>query len=156
MVGTLAGGVVLGGGAQHGASTTYLNQRILVIAPRSQECLATNKSVVVRPGGLFREEVTKSLSYGERFFAYGLTRYTVSKGDVVQYTEATTPDKKRYMITYSTEETFGTFSVVEFTVFLQQIFGEACILPPKGEEKIRLKHVNYHPYMILGEGWTKK
>lgn len=160
VVGTLAGGVVLGGGSQHGASTTYSNPRILVIAPRCQECLATNKEVEVRPGGVFRVQETKQLSYGERFFTPGLTRFTVSKGEVKQYTEASSPDKQKYMITYSTEETFGTYSVVEFTVYLQQLFGGDCMhgyLPTLEEEKrYMLKRVNYHPYMILGRVWPEK
>lgn len=135
-VGTLAGGIAVGGGTQHGVSTTYANQRILVIPPHGEKYLATNKKVVVRPGGLLSSRETKTVSHAESFLSKTGIKVAVKKKAARRFVEENSPYKIDYTITYSTEETFGTYSVVKFGLFVQQAYGDSS-----AAARYRRKHV---------------
>ncbi len=135
-VGKLAGGIAVGGGTQHGVSTTYANQRILVIPPHAQKYLATNKDVEVKPERLFSSGESVNVSYAESFIPETGLVISVKKKAARQFEESNTLYKMDYTITYSTEETFDTYSVVKFGVFLQQAFGDSSAV-----DKYRRKYV---------------
>lgn len=135
-VGTLAGGIAVGGGTQHGVSTTYANQRILVIPPHGKKYLATNKEVEVKPERLFSSGESVSVSHAESFRSMKGIKVAVKKKGARRFWEEISPYKRDYTITYSTEETFGSYSVVKFGLFVQQIYGDFS-----AAERYRRKHV---------------
>jgi len=117
IVGTLASGVNVGGGNRSGASTTYINQRVLVIPPYARKALETHRDIYIS-----RRE-TKILSHGENF-ALGNVFGIVSRNCIKEFDEISSPMNRKYVITYSTQENFLTYSTLKFEVYAQQAFGD--------------------------------
>lgn len=111
----LGHGISIGGGGTSATTTTYTNERFLVIPPHSNGYLATLK----------RTDNT-IIAHGEEFYR-GAIRYTlpreVMKGEVRNYSESDSPGFIRYTITYSKEPDFSTYSELEMNLFIQQVLG---------------------------------
>lgn len=156
-VGTLSSGIAVGGGTHHGVSTTYTNQRILVIPPHGKEYLAKHKEVEVRPGGLLSSQETKIVIYGEIFRPSEQIKIVVKRNDTKRFSEEISPYKRDFTITYSTQEAFDTYSVAKFGLFVQQVYGGRCVpIYQSGDtslEGMRIymrKHLDFDSHVVLG------
>lgn len=115
IVGTLAQGVTLGKKSESSVSTSYSNQRILVIPPFGKCFLSEHKEVGAKKNREY-------LSHGEQFIIK-LRKDIVNRGGSLQFTEYDSPWKQNYIITYSDNETFSTYNIIEFEIYIQQILG---------------------------------
>ena len=132
-VGVNIGGINVGGAAGGGYSTAYQDQRFVVVSPRGKgyvsqwRWLYNSEVISKRPeGGVFSTNSGKLVSVGECFDVVGnalgqLYGFRTNKDNF--YTEANSPLKKEYYITYSTDPDFRTYSVLKFTVYLHQTIG---------------------------------
>ncbi len=118
VAGTLASGLTVGGGKQTTTSTTYTNQRVIAIGPHGTKALSTHTEI--EPLSYKREP----LSHGEMFFGVAnIPSGTLNMGESKQYTEENTPWKTTYSITYSTHESFATYTSFSFSIFLAKATG---------------------------------
>ncbi len=165
VVGTLAGGVTVGGGNRSGIQTTYTNQRILVIPPHSRKALSKHKDVEVEATGLLSGEKRKVISHGEEFACSHLQKLVKDYG-ITEFNETSSPEKWKYIITYSTKENFQTYSMLSFEVFSQQIFGSRILFKIArwgGVKAFPIERSHEHilqkyrflrrSYLIIGYGW---
>lgn len=138
IVGQIAGGVSVGGGSSRSSSVTYSPQRVIAIPPHSTKKLCENKLV-----NITKETWKKIIDPNEdfRFFYYGdrtdgsfescynwASHFGLYKGDlklgqVLNFTEQTTPYRRDYYITYSTSESFNNYTTMEFSLYMQQAYG---------------------------------
>jgi len=116
VIGTLAGGVAIGGGSSSTISTTYSQQRIIAIPPHGSRNISEHKEV--------KKQIVEE---GEYFSIDELgikpQRGIVTKGEVKTYAEVESPWKWKYLITYSTENDFKTYSVLNANLYVHQIIG---------------------------------
>lgn len=125
-VGTLANGITLGGGSQNSLTTTYINERFLTIPPHGVSYVSVYKAAQIKQGGPFSSAKFETLTLGEWFNSVPVScfkRGLVQKGGVNTYNENNSPYKRDYIITYSDDPNFSSYSKVKFTVFLHQIIG---------------------------------
>ena len=116
-IGTLAGGVTVGGGSQGGVSTTYTNNRILTIAPHSKQFLSEYKEVNVKGQ---RWECLSDIEHYE--FSFG-KRGIVKKNNVVSFSEKDSPYTAGHLITYSTDMNFCKYSTLKVNLYVRNIVG---------------------------------
>lgn len=116
-LGQLAGGVAVGGGTSGAVSTTYTSQRIISIPPNGQRNLTDFKRVKVK--GRTYQTVSEAEDFDEI--------KTGIKGNVkagsVSYDESNTPFTMDYTITYSTSDTFFTYSIIHSKLYLKEVVG---------------------------------
>lgn len=149
IAGQLAGGINVGGGSSSSLSTTYNLQRIIAIPPHSKRNLTEEKYALGKEAKSFQngeyipvelaecfdyEELHSSeivppgggskVKFGDRkYFNLFLPRLLVRTGETVEYTEHNTPMSQTYIITYSTEEDFSTYSSTKIEIYLREIIG---------------------------------
>ncbi len=103
VAGKLLGGVTVGGSSSSGVSTTYTQERILRIPPKSTGYLTKSESLTTH--------INKKDN-------------TIRKKSTVTYTEDETLYRRQFIITYSKDESFATYSTMNFGLFIQQVYGE--------------------------------
>ncbi len=108
----LGAGVSIGGGNAGATTTTYTNERVLTIPPHSHAYLSTLKMVG-------KEFITK----GEPWKTPYAMPWEVKRWKIYDFTEADTPGKFSYTITYSKDADFSTYSRVKAELYIQQVFG---------------------------------
>lgn len=108
----LGGGVSIGGGGSNAVTTTYTNERILAIPPHSHDYISTLKMVG-------KEIITR----GEPWKTPYAMPWEVKRWKVYDFTEADTPGKFSYTITYSKDADFSTYSQVKAELYIQQVLG---------------------------------
>ncbi len=124
VVGTLAGGMSVGGGKSNQVSTTYTNQRFIAIPPRGERKLSEHKEVVTQSETLLTMEKKQATSHGENFIdIIGYMKDRVRVNEVKTYNEENTPLTRNYHITYSSDANFKTYSTLKFAVYLHQAIG---------------------------------
>lgn len=114
LVGTLASGVTLGGGKSGGTTTTFSSQRFLTIPPSGSGYISkweTYNDKIVKNGEDFNSMFKKILRGG------------INRNAAHVYSEANSPCKRDYHITYSTDPEFRTYSVLKFTIYFNQVVG---------------------------------
>lgn len=148
VAGQLASGVRVGGGSSRSSSTTYVTQRVIAIPPMSKRKLCERKFVdisktkwkIIDPREDFNTyDIASDGSYNNyHCYAsqFGLKKGDVKIGQVLSFDEKNTPYQRIYMLTYSNEENFSTYSTVNFTLYLRHAFGHGIIR--KG-----MKNINY-------------
>lgn len=148
-VGQLASGISVGGGSSHSVSTTYTQQRFIVIPPHANKNLSEEKAVYTKGAGtifsgLEYEMVDKAENFNISELSQGLFSYSnfvvhlrdvnpkeydlklqkgLKKGDVIEYNENNSPYSRAYILTYSTDEDFHTYSSLKAEVYLHEIIG---------------------------------
>jgi len=129
-VGHLASGVNVGGGTSHSVSTTYSQQRIIAIPPHGNRNLTNEKWVMTKEAGIFTDseyakiESAESLDIkDEESSKLELKREMLKRGEVLVYKEYESPWKREYIITYSTDDTFNTYSTIKAELFLHEVIG---------------------------------
>lgn len=128
VVGQLASGVSVGGGSTHSVSKTYSQQRVIAIPPHGNRNLTEEKWVKTKDGNLLSPAAYTRVEYAERMHAGGLKRGVVNKSQMLIYSEDEYPWKKEYIITYSKDENFGTYSLLKAELFIHQIIGCQSII----------------------------
>lgn len=132
IAGQIAGGLNVGGGSSHSTSTTYNQQRILAIPPHSFRYLTEDKFVQTQKGSLQNMNTPKykTVEYSERFLfmpipieQLGIQKDALHEGEVCTFTETDLPWNRKYTITYSTSETFNTYSSLQCDVYIKEVIG---------------------------------
>lgn len=117
VVGSIAGGMSVGGGTSSSVSTSYIQQRILAIAPHSSayisECIWDN----------YKTNKWKQISDAEFFLARLNEGERLNKGQCIEYTADNSPCKYRYYIVYSTSPDFKTYSSVNANLYIKYVIG---------------------------------
>ena len=108
-LGTIAQGVNVGGGVSNSSGMTIGQQRFLVLPPHGRAALAKDNEMLDR---------------NERF-AQLMSEINppIHKGEVLNYNENDTPYTIDYLITYSDNQNFTTYSVLNTKIYIKQIFG---------------------------------
>ena len=124
VAGTIANGVSVGGGNSYSATTTYSNERIVVVPPLASAPLCSWKA---------HTSINAWISYGENlgwidesmpetnkfFIRYG--DVNVGECKIFQYEDS--PLKKEYSIRYSKDEQFNKYSTIQFGLYIATIIG---------------------------------
>lgn len=128
VAGQLAGGISLGGGHNSSVSTTYSQQRVIGIPANSSRSLTVDKWAAVDRTIMSNEqELMESM---ERFHFkkvktsdIGFNPETIKVGDVLTFGENDLPWNRKYIITYSTNENFTTYSTLTADFYIREIIG---------------------------------
>ena len=113
LVGGLASGINVGGGVSNSSSMTIGQQRFLVLPPHGQAALAKDNDIK-----------GNKLDKNERFVQLIKDiNPPIHKGEVLNYDESNTPYTIDYLITYSFNQNFQTYSILNTRLYLKQIFG---------------------------------
>lgn len=144
-IGQIANGISIGGGKSHSVSTTYMQQRVIAIPPRSNKNLTEEKEVITKDATLytnrlmvsqcesfnFEELQSKEIRTVDDYIDFGgsyETNFTlkedlVQMGDIISYDETNSPYTREYIITYSEDENFETFSSIKAELYLKELIG---------------------------------
>jgi hypothetical protein len=120
VAGQLAGGISVGGGTSHSVSTTYSQQRIIAIPPHGNRNLTDTKWVSVKKDTYQRIEETESFIINDEI---DLPVRSIMRGDVNYFSENELPWKREYILTYSTDEKFDTYSTINAELYIHEIIG---------------------------------
>lgn len=108
----LGAGVSIGGGGTNAVTTTYTNERVLAIPPHSHDYISTLKMVG-------KEIITD----GEPWKTSYKMPWVVKRWKSYDFTEADTPGRFSYTVTYSKDADFSTFSQLKAELYIQQVLG---------------------------------
>ena len=127
-VGNLANGIGIGGGTTHSISKTYTQQRVIAIPPHASRHLTEEKWIQTKKWELFSGSsewmtVEDAESFSFRDTSIGLKRRMVKRGYIQSYDETSSPWRREYIITYSTDERFNTYSTLKAELFLHEVIG---------------------------------
>lgn len=119
------GGVSLGGGKFYSLSKTYQQQRIIAIPPHSCKILSEEKWVKVGVNKYEQLEQAETFNYFyiESPKDFKIKEALTDQGQILTYSENESPWKRDYVITYSKEEDFRTYSLLKAEMFLHQLIG---------------------------------
>lgn len=130
VVGQLADGLNVGGGTQHSVSTTYNQQRILSIPPHSFCYLTEDKFVQTQKNGLLNAAKYHAVESSESFLfmnlpveQIGISKDVLHEGEVRTFFAGELPWSRKYTITYSTSETFNTYSCLQCDMYIKEVVG---------------------------------
>lgn len=120
-VGTVAGGVNVGGGSSNSNTTTYANERVIMIPPHGKYVLSKQDFELIKPHfGGYWDILIKSL--GESFCGTDVKGLKV--GEYKTYTEEDTPASKSYLVSYSKSPDFKSTKQVKFGVYVKDAIGK--------------------------------
>lgn len=129
-VGQLASGIAVGGGSSHSVSTTYLQQRVIAIPPHGNRNLTEEKWVQTKNGNLLSSAEYTTVENAEFFNIISGASTTIKRGDIKRgevrvFAENELPWKREYIITYSTEEDFATYSTINAELYIHEMIGRS-------------------------------
>lgn len=162
VAGTLASGVNVGGGTTKGTSNTVYSQRVVAVPPMS--------NLELDPQMLFlTTEATNKVADGMEFVGGYLASHKGSKipcfyfapeelkcGEVLFYSEETSPLKFNTYVTYSYSENCATTKNVQMSLYLKKLIGMSR---PFGSDKdgiVMENHIQCSPSTIGFAGFTSK
>lgn len=127
VVGQLANGVSIGGESSHSVSKTYSQQRVIAIPPHGNRNLTEEKWIKVNKE-YERWGKAELFEYNPYVWPHneddlGLKRGIVKRGETITFSEDISPYKREYLVTYSTDEFFSSFSTLKAEIYLHQILG---------------------------------
>lgn len=120
VVGSIANGISVGGNNMSSASATYSMQRFLSIPPNSTTNLTEYKGD--GEGKNYRVVTNSEVFNIEDRFVW-LKKGDITKYGVLNYTETNSPYKQKFAVSYSTNPEFKNLSMINFEIFVQQVFG---------------------------------
>lgn len=125
VTGQLASGVSVGGGSSLSVSTTYTQQRVIAIPPHGTKELSDYKYVRTSKGSIVSNSNYRELEAGEKFHVWHakMPKGIINNGQVKIFDENDFPWKQEYYITYSTEEDFRTYSILNVELYIHEIIG---------------------------------
>ena len=154
-IGQLAGGISVGGGSSHSVSKTYSQQRIIAIPPHGNKNLTEEKWVKSKNKYLHIENAESFEFRYDRAKEMNLKRGMVNRGDVITFNENESPWKREFIITYSTDESFRSFSSIKAELFIHEIIG--CKFFEQNYSADRHKFIEgFDEYTIVGSCSTDK
>lgn len=112
-LGTVANGVNVGGGVSNTSGMTIGQQRFLVLPPNGRAALAKENDIAGN----------KLDRYERLVYCMSHLRLPIHNGEVLNYDENNTPYAIDYLITYSDNQNFTTYSVLNTKLYLKQVFG---------------------------------
>lgn len=136
VVGQVAGGVNVGGGTSSSISTSYSTQRIISIPPHGSKYLTEyvwigtgkQRTCVESPESFsfswWGDEHDRKGTEFNSITDLGLRRGIIGKGETKIFNETELPWKREFYITYSTDDNFRTYSVLNANLYIQEIIGE--------------------------------
>lgn len=146
IVGTLAGGVNVGGGSQNSVSKTYGSQRVFAIPPLGKVNLPPYYEIINKEAfDFYTGKKTNMLElYDNIWIVYPeKDKAIMRKYAVTDFNEEETPWKNQFMVTYSLDSAFKTYSTMKFCLYLRQIIGKHRTYDIK-------KIQNYDDYSLIG------
>ena len=163
VAGQLASGVSVGRGNSHSVSTTYSQQRVIAIAPHGNRDLTEEKIVKINDKGskLQMVEMAETFDFellnssqvhypGTTIFLnngnppkFRLNRGIVQRGNVLTYDENNSPYTREYILTYSTDEYFSTYSTISQKWYLREIIGADKYHWTSGNANRRINNAKY-------------
>lgn len=126
VAGSLLGGMGINGSSSSDLTTTYIEQRILTIPPYSSTLLSKPKWIKVGLGGKY---------FGSGHFENVKGHYETSarfektinepqmQGEKMIFEKDSSPYLRDYYITYSTEPSFSSFSIVPIRLYVNMFLG---------------------------------
>lgn len=151
-VGTIANGVIIGGGRSHSSSTTYSKQRVVAIPPQATMILEKCEWEHVKGAALYKVENCVYKSYCEGF-NYKRLKFLIHDNEIQEFSVYNSPCKYTYTITYSQYENFSQWQALNITVYARLLCGGVKIYN-LNIEKIDKKVSNYTPTTIIIGGET--
>ncbi len=162
VVGTLANGVSIGAGSSQSATTTYSNERFVIIPPYGTLPLKKWESVETKREGFISFTWRKWISCGENFYMdtqkiFGHQNFSATWFDPIEeynipditfgsicigesrmYDYVNSPLKKDYSIRYYKGENTNTYFTTRFSLYAKQSIGctEANLYGDKYEDQI--------------------
>lgn len=128
-IGTIADGVTLGGNSQNSLTTIYTNERFITIPPHSATNVSVYKEVVTKQGNLFSSAEYEMITPGESFNnALSHRNRKYPEGGVYTFIDYESPDRRRYIITYSKDPNFSVYTKIEFNLWLQQVISTSAYM----------------------------
>lgn len=126
IVGTLANGVSVGSGSSNDMTKTYQQQRIIIVPPKCSEYISQ-----------YKKDRGHVISSGESFYPGDISTVTRENeegkiivittrphvNEVLEFDASSTPYYVDYVITYSSDPEFKTYSVLKFRFYISQVFG---------------------------------
>ncbi|MDY6297838.1 MAG: hypothetical protein SPL50_06105 [Alloprevotella sp.] len=166
VAGTIANGISVGTGSSSSISTTYSQQRVMPIPAMSSRSLTTDKWVDVNRTILADEkELVESMERFQfknvRTKDIGIKKGDICVGEALTFGESDLPWTRRYLITYSFDEAFSTYSQLTAEFYIQEIIGAPSLMSPMNyrptlgglmEDELKYdKYVNeFNDYTIIG------
>lgn len=137
VVGQLANGVSIGGESSHSVSKTYSQQRVIAIPPHGNRNLTEEKWIKVNKE-YERWGKAELFEYNPYVWPHneddlGLKRGIVKRGETITFSEDISPYKREYLVTYSTDEFFSSFSTLKAEIYLHQILGVYAYFKPENK-----------------------
>lgn len=121
-MGQLANGINLSNNSHHSVATTYAQQRIIAIPPHGNKNLTEEKWIKNKTKPI-RIEMAETFQNRFDHNDYGIKEGQITKGEVIVFKEGESSWKREYIITYSTEEDFHTFSSIKTALYLHEAIG---------------------------------
>ena len=120
VVGTLAGGVTVGGnkGKATITTTTQRDNRILTIPPQASVTLSEDKAIK-HPSDKRKYIITGSYEYHSH---NPFSKYLSKKEPHIKYSEENCPQTIKYMVTYSFDKNLRKSYMVNFGVYISDLF----------------------------------
>ena len=148
VIGQIASGTSIGGGTTHSTSTTFNQQRILSIPPQGNRNLTEEAWIKTKKGNLLSDAEYET--YGEaEYFDYidaqdiGLKSGMLDVGQFRLFSEDELPWKREYIIVYSNEEDFKTYSAIKTELYIHEAIGHGNIYEGNKIEKV-INNINKH------------
>ena len=122
-IGTLAGGINVGGSSTHSVSNVYFQQRIIAIPPHGK----VNLTEQLFPDGDDRDNPIEDVEYftfkRDEILSLGSGNFYVKRGETKVFEENDIQWTRDYYITYSTDDTFRTYSSLHAALYIREILG---------------------------------
>ena len=168
-IGQIAGGVSVGGGTSGGVSRTYNSQRILTIPPHGQRSLTEDKWVRTKDAGFWNNGDFDPVEISEWFDNVYWNYYKemgvhidpqYAKGQFdggrTDFDEANSPFTLNYDISYSTSETFSTYSQLHAKLFVKMLLSRKTAVFNMYKEILEKYFDNVDQHTIGGLFWMEK
>lgn len=164
VAGQIASGISVGRESSSSVSTTYSQQRVIAIPAKSSRYLTNDKWVLVNN----KSEKYELIESMERFnFKHvksaniGIKKGDIHIGEILTFAENDLPWNRRYVITYSTDENFTTYSSLYAEMYIQEIIGVPSLMSPMNyrpslgglvEDELKFDTFikNFNEYTIVG------
>lgn len=129
-IGLLANGVSVGGGSSRNVTKSYSQQRIIAIPPQGMRNLCVPNFVKTSGYKVFGDvhSVHETIEDAESFECIydkkeNLEDFFVPYGTSKLFDEKDSPYQRKYIITYSIDEHFSSYSTIEAHLYIRQIVG---------------------------------
>ncbi len=140
---SVTGGIKVSESRKSGVSVSGLsNAKRLAIPPKSRAAL---------PPKLYLNDDEVDASYDYFFMKLDKKKYNLKAWESIVLGEDESPVKNRFMVRYSTDEKFGHYSTVEFSLYLRELIGLGFFTRMVNGKIIR----NYNEHTVFGKAVLK-